>query len=114
MFGSAHTTNRPMTIGTIARLAFTTTTASGGQPSKPLKPAIEASIRTALDELVANEWAWVDDDHEEVLVRRHTAPAGHKKIQGALQATFEVSSPRLRQIAVAMLSAPDFIIGSPT
>lgn len=72
-----------------------------------------ASIQAALDELVANEWAWVDDDHEEVLVRRHTAPAGHKQIQGALQATFEVASPRLRQIAVAMLSAPDFMVGSP-
>ncbi|MET0416030.1 MAG: HNH endonuclease [Actinoplanes sp.] len=70
-------------------------------------------IRLALDELVSNEWAWVDEDFQEVLVRRHTAPAGHKQLQGALQATFDMSSRSLRQIAVAMLSSPDFLVGSP-
>lgn len=70
------------------------------------------SIRSALNELVASEWAWADEDYQEVLIRRHTPPAGHKKLQGALQATFEISSPRLRQVAVAMLATPESPIGA--
>lgn len=53
-----------------------------------------------LRELEEARWAWIDWDLEDVVVRRHTPPRGHKQLQGALQATFDISSPALRQMAV--------------
>lgn len=64
------------------------------------------NILRDLDVLIEREWAWADHDLQEVLVRRHTPPAGHKQLQGALQATFAMTSVRLRQIAAALLLAP--------